>query len=193
MKLTKAKIKKMPVDPTVIELVGACLVAEAKAELTREKVDEYIKPLFDKFEFYVADKWKEKAESRDMTRVFGDDVADDGKILSDDATYLCDMEGETYLAYLAACRAAHLAGPFAEVVLAKEAEHGDDRGWCPALIAESAFREAKHKLANHCATEWLGLESIHYPHSDKLVKLVTGAVLAGPAGESLKSPVAIGV
>lgn len=188
MKLSVESLKKMVVDETVIDLVANALVAEAKHEYTKETVEAYIKPVFESFEFYVDEKWNTK---HGTTFEESEGVNSDGRIVDEDVIYLTDLKSEKYAAYLAACREAHLAGPFASVVLEHEETHGGDKGWCPALIAETELRKAKNELANHVAKEWLGLEEIHHPHSSKLVELVTGAVISGPAGESLKSPVAV--
>lgn len=188
MNLTKAKVKKLAVDPVVIDLVASALVAEAKKDHVKSVVDAYLKPVFESFSFYVSDKWGES--KRDFSGTDG--IDDTGKITDVDSIYLTDLKSDNYKSYENEVRNAHLAGPFASVVLEYEKKHNGDKGWCPALIAETALRNANNKLAKHVATKWVGLEDINYPHTEKLNKIVIGLVLNGPAGESLKCDVPVG-
>lgn len=175
--MTKEKVAEMAVDETVVELVAECLFREGKAQLVRERVDEYTKPVFDSFTFYVTE---------DCKREKGTAYIDaDGRILNEKRLYLTDLDGENYKAYLTAIRKAHLENEFGDVIREHERTHNGDQGFCPALIAEHEHMIAKRNLANHVSIKWMEIGEVHYPFSDKLVDLTIGLVVNGPAGKGL--------
>lgn len=174
MNMTVDDLKRMSVDETVVDLVAEVLFTEAKAQVIRQAVDEYLKPVFEQFDFRVT------------LECHGHRPPDFGEKITDEKQIYLDADEEKCKRYWAACREEHLKHDFADVVLQHEASHGGDQGWCPALISEHQFIKAKRSLADHVATKWLGLKEINYPHSDKLVDIVLKAVINGPAGADLR-------
>lgn len=102
------------------QLAVNVIEAQAVAEVTREKVDAYIEPLFKSFGFVI---------SEGMHRT------DAGKpIEKAQDIYLCNDE-EKVAQFFAACDAAHKANGFTVKA-----------GYCPALIAENELIKAQNKL-----------------------------------------------
>ena len=130
--------------------------AQACAEVTREKVDAYIKPVFDRFEFYVSEKC-------------GDRVGTAGeRILSPRDLYLADLKSAAIAEYYAACDAEHKRQGYDDL----------EPGFCPALIAENLLIEAQNCLME-AANPLFGLKRNPYMPEDreKYLKLLLGACL----------------
>lgn len=178
--LTKESIEKFSTDDTAVSLVRSALVLEARADIIREKVDAYISEVFERFEFYLAPKWMERTHD---DKLFGTDFPG-GRIMNIEDLYLTDLKSDNYLAYCDACRDAHLANSFAHTVLEREEETGGDRGWCPALIAETEHREAEQVLSDY-ASDHLGFPKVTYPERKKFLDIVTTIVLQGPRGSEI--------
>lgn len=135
-----AQFKRFARD--IAPAVRAVLMAQANAELTRERVDAYIRPIFDRYQFRYSSRWEELG-----AKVGG--VIQDPKDL-----YLTDLDDPLVAAFYADCDAAHKA-------------HGYDlpTGHCPALRAERLLMTAEQcllelatdlfgvNLADHCFGE----------------------------------------
>lgn len=134
-------------------LAKAVLMAQAYAELTRERVDAYIRPIFDSYQF-----------KEDCT--FDGKHTPSGKLLeSPKQLYLCDDP---------------LIGAFYDDCDKAHREHGfkGPKGHCPALRAENLLMQAQQHLIDSGA-ELMGIDS-HAVYGDdrkKLLKLLIGACL----------------
>lgn len=160
--VTEATTKKKP-QPTVTEFKKWCRAnkklamdvckAMAFAEVERERVNAYIKPIFDSYTFLdtLLDEGERLTENR---------ITDPKQL------YLCT--DETLIAhYYKTCETAHR-------------EHGftGPGGYCPALTAEHAVTKAEWALLD-AGCELFGL-SDHPPMLDdrqKFIDLLIGACL----------------
>lgn len=137
---TIAQFKRFAADIT--PAVKSVLMAQAYAELTRERVDAYIRPIFDRYRFRYSSRWDELG-------------AKCGGIIQDPKDlYLTDLDDPLVAAFYADCDDAHKA-------------HGYDipKGHCPALRAEHLLAVAERcllelatdlfgvNLADHCFGE----------------------------------------
>jgi hypothetical protein len=136
------------------DLAYAVCVAKANAEVTRARVNAYIKPIFESYTFVVDPKWSER---------FGQERITDIKDL-----YLADLESPEIKAFYADCAAEHKAQGYMDL----------EAGHCPALIAEHLQIQAEHVLLESgCVL--LGLE---HPPFDldlrrRMLDLLLGACL----------------
>jgi hypothetical protein len=134
-----SKLKELAVHPEFVELAATVIAKMAYSQVMREKVDAYIRPVFDRFTFTVVERFQ-KTRGERITR------PEDLYLSDDDA--LCK---EFYLA----CHEAH-----------RENGHVmKEVGDCPALIAEWELCQAEYALlvyagkAFEAPLEELGLES----------------------------------
>ncbi len=119
--LTVAKLKNLSKDTTLHACARTVLLAKANAELTREKVDAYIEPLFQSYGFTV------DRETR---------TGDKGKpIAHSDKLYLSTDQAKQTEFY-AECDHAHRQHGYADL----------KPGQCPALIAENLMITAENHL-----------------------------------------------
>lgn len=135
----------------------AVLMARAHAQLQRERVDAYVKPIFDSYRFTYSNKYPEKA---------GQPLA------SPKHLYLADDE-PMVAAFFADCDKAHR-------------EHGftGPAGHCPALTAEHLLVVAENWLIE-LAEPLFGIESCQLDSDEraKYLDLLIGACIkADPAG-----------
>lgn len=130
----------------------AVLLAQAFMELERERVDAYIRPIFDKYGFEVAAKWQERGRTAAIT------VPRD--------LYLCDDEVQV-ACYFEECDQAHRAHGFT-----------GPKGHCPALVAEGLHRTAKACLVG-LAEPLFGIEwgQIFGADEKRYLDLLIGACL----------------
>lgn len=136
-------------------LAHTVCMAQAYAQLKREQVDAYIKPLFAMFEFYPADEWVKRGMKRERIT----DIKD---------LYLTDLESAEYKEFMEECDIEHR-------------KHGFDGepGYCPALVAENLQIEAENALIEE-GKRFLGIEDIGGPYMEnrkKLLDLLLGACL----------------
>ena len=136
------------------ELGHAVAMAQAFAELQRERVDAYIKPIFDGFGFHYAERWADRGRGLS------------GPIESPKHLYLCDDEGQMAL-YYEACDKAHR-------------EHGfkGPHGHCPALVAENLLMEAQRYLLE-AGSKLFGVDftEVYGEQRAKAVDLLMGATI----------------
>lgn len=156
-KLTVESLKVFARDETTKSCVRAYLLAKTFAEVERERVDTYIKPLFELYNFCVS---KEHRRSGDP----------DERITDVDRLWLTDLDSPQYLEFMAECAKEHRkhgwTGP---------ADH------CPALVADCVRIDAENLLIEHTSKSLpLGFEDIHIygEHRKKLLDLVIGMTLA---------------
>jgi hypothetical protein len=125
-KLTVDVLKKFAADPTTKSCVRACLLAELFAKTERERVDAYINPLFELFNFYVDSKWSDR-------------VGPPGERITDiDKLYLTDLDSPEYKRFMEECDKEHRKHGFT-----------GKPGYCPALIAEHLHIETENLLLDH--------------------------------------------
>ena len=107
-------------------LAMAVLEARAFAQIERERVDAYIKPVFDLFDFYVKPEWR-KGEP-------GQTFGQDWRVLEQKHLYMSDQEA--------------LCDQFYEECDKEHRKHGfkGPHGYCPALMAENLVIEAEKAL-----------------------------------------------
>jgi len=107
--------------------------AQAAAELTRERVNAYIKPVFESFGFVYCGDLAEKLDTRAGEKFLGTPLE------SEKDLYLCD--DPRLQDYFDACDAAHRA-------------HGYDlpKGHCPALRMENLLIRAQGALIESAET-----------------------------------------
>ncbi len=168
MALSIALLKKLSNSAEFAKAASDCVLAQAKYEVIKEKVDAYKKPIFDsmKGSFPLSNIAKKLKAT---------------EIPDEDKMYYADLDSPEVKAYWAALDVAHKANGF-----------DMPEGHCPALTAEHKWLEAKWKLCD-VASE---LTNGDLPNSknigilpdglDRLVKLLEGVAMMGPAGKALK-------
>jgi hypothetical protein len=131
----------------------AVLMARIFAELERERVNAYIRPIFDSYRFEYAERWKEIDGCR-------------GLIQDPDHLYLCDDE-PMMRAYYADCDDAHRAHGFK-----------GPQGHCPALTAEHLVTVTERALID-LAEPLFGVSGDHLcgENRTKYLELLIGAAL----------------
>lgn len=127
----------------------AVLMAQAFAELERERVDAYILPIFQSFQphFRVNPKWAER---------YGELVQKPRDL------YLCDNEA-IVADYFAECDAAHRAHGFK-----------GPQGHCPALSAEWLHTQAETALIE-LAKPLTGIDNVYGEDRARYLKILIGA------------------
>ena len=136
------------------ELGHAVAMAQAFAELQRERVDAYIQPIFNGFCFHYAAKWEDSGRGLS------------GPIDSPKHLYLCDDEAQMAL-YYEACDKAHRAHGF-------KGPHGH----CPALVAENLLMEAqRHLLKSGSELFGVNFEDVYGEQRAKAIGLLMGATI----------------
>lgn len=133
--------------------------AKALALVTRERVDAYIKPIFDSFNFKYSGESVEKIEDRGGESILGKPLPSPREL------YLCD--DPRIEEYFAACDAEHRRQGYTDL----------QPGYCPALVAESLLIDAENALME-AANPLFGLSySPSGEDRDKYLKLLIGACL----------------
>lgn len=131
----------------------AVILAQAFAKCERERVDSYIKPLFEKFEFYVCDEFAERIGKKRITQ--------------EKDLYMTDLKSPQYLEFQEQCDA-------------ENRKHGFDgpKGHCPALIADGLRRDAEYALLKS-GGEFLGVDltMVFGEKRDKALDLLLGATV----------------
>lgn len=127
----------------------AVLMARAFAQVERERVDAYIRPIFESFTFPVNDKWRDG---------YGPIVKTQKDL------YLCEDEAMC-ADYYAECDHAHR-------------EHGftGPTNHCPALIAENLVMTTERLLIK-LAEPLFGITDVYGDDRKKYVELLIGAAL----------------
>lgn len=151
-KLTVESLKAFARDETTKSCVRAYLLAQTFAQAERERVDAYIKPLFELYNFYVS---KDHRRSGDA----------DERITDVDRLWLTDLDSPQYLEFMAECAKEHRkhgwTGP---------ADH------CPALVADCVRIDAENLLLKHSIeTLPMGIKDwcLHGDARKKMLDLVT--------------------
>lgn len=129
----------------------AVLMARVFAQMERERVDAYIRPIFDSYRFTVAKEWRHGPEK-------------DSIITRPKDLYLSDDE-VLCAAYFEDCDKAHRAHGF-------KGPHGH----CPALTAEHLVMVAESALIG-LAKPLFGLEDVYGDDRAKYLELLIGACL----------------
>jgi hypothetical protein len=169
VKITSADFKDWAREHRSLAL--AVCRAQAAAELTRARVDAYIKPIFESFGFVYSGELAESLDMRAGEKLVGKPLE------SEKDLYLCD--DPRLQEYFDACDAAHRA-------------HGYDnlpKGHCPALRMEHLLIKAQGALIE-CAEPLTGIERymlIARDQDDKYVDLLIRACLAETSDEEIKS------
>jgi hypothetical protein len=134
----------------------AVCLAQAYAELERERVDAYIRPIFDRYKFEYAARWSENPDGTPYHKRIPDPAH----------LYLCDDE-PGLKAFYADCDDAHRAHGFT-----------GPEGHCPALRAEHLLLVAQSALID-LAKPLFGFDSTHLYGEDrrKCLDLLLGACL----------------
>jgi hypothetical protein len=128
-KLTVESLKAFARSDDTKSCVRAYLLAKVFAKAERERVDAYIKPLFELYNFYPDEKWREKGRT-EMDRIT--DI---------DRLYLTDLKSPQYLEFMEECDKEHRKHGFT-----------GPKGHCPALIAESLKIDAENLLLDHAVS-----------------------------------------
>lgn len=157
MNLTIDRMKQVAKDQSFVACVRAYLIAKAFAEAERERVDGYIKPLFELYNFYVDSKWSDR-------------VGPPGERITDiDRLYLTDLEGKEYLEFMEECDKEHRKHGFT-----------GPKGHCPALIAESLAIDAENLLLDEGLRQLdLGFDrtALYGEKREKMLSLLVGIAL----------------
>lgn len=131
----------------------AVLMARVYAEMERERVDAYIRPIFDRYGFTYSGKYGKA-----------------GPIEKQDHLYLCDDE-PGIAAYFAECDTAHRAHGF----------KGPD-GHCPALTAEHLVVVAENALIGLAEPMFgVAVSDLYGDRRAKYLDLLIGAAVEAAA------------
>lgn len=156
-KLTVESLKAFARSDDTKSCVRAYLLAQVFAQAERERVDSYIKPLFELYNFYVS---KEHRRSGDP----------DERITDINRLWLTDLKSPQYLEFMAECAKEHRkhgwTGP---------ADH------CPALVAESLKIDAENLLLDHATSALpLGIDRdmLYGDARKKMLDLVVSMTIA---------------
>lgn len=135
------------------ELALTVLKAQAYAEIKRKQVDEYIAPIFARYEFYVSKDCRVAEKNERITK--------------ESDLYLTDLDSDNVKAFYAECDEAHRA-------------HGFDgpTGHCPALVAEHLHIQAQNALLD-AGEELTGIDApmLYGDKRKKMLGLLIGACL----------------
>lgn len=131
-------------------LAKAVCLAKAFAQVERERVDAYIRPIFDSYKF----EYGPEITRRELT----------GRIPSPKELYLVD-DGPELAAYYADCDDAHRAHGFT-----------GPKGHCPALVAEHLLCIAEGHLID-AAMPLFGIEHVYGDDRKRYLDLLIGACL----------------
>lgn len=147
-----AEFKRFSKD--IAPAARAVLMARVFAEMERERVDAYIKPIFESYVFQYDPKWAEE-ERHGYT----------GRITDIKYLYLADLESPEYKHFLMDCDDAHKA-------------HGSTlpTGHCPALHAEWLLTQTEQALIK-LAEPLFGIEHIYGDDRKRYLELLIGAAL----------------
>lgn len=143
-------------------LALAVCTAQAAAEVTRKRVDAYVKPIFESFAFqYCGDLVDKVNASRPGTHV--------GPLPSPEELYLCD--DPRVMDFYKACHEEHIRQGFDSI-------KNKEVGYCPALIAEHLLIDAQSTLIE-AAEPLFGIEAGRLIGEDrkKYLDLLIGSCL----------------
>lgn len=143
-----AEFKRFSAD--VAPAARAVLMARVHAELTRERVDAYIRPVFERYTFTVRPEWG---------TVEGERITDPKRL------YL-SAEEDLVASYFEDCDQAHRAHGFT-----------GPKGHCPALVAEHLLVQAEQCLID-LASPLFGVKlDVYGDDRKRLLELLIGAAL----------------
>ena len=149
MALSKDNLRRLARSPGFFEAAKTYFQAKAFAQIERERVDAYVRPIFDRYSFPVKKDWQ---------KLEGEFVTDP------DSLYLADLDSPLMKQYEAEVAAAHRAhgwtGP---------EEH------CPACVAEHNQLKAERALIDFaCRMIDIGAEvdDIHGEHRENFLKIL---------------------
>jgi hypothetical protein len=151
-------------------LVRIVLLAQAHAEDVRARVDEYVRPIFDNFNFQYAGETAERFKKVGPIPWKPHDKDDLFMIIGVDPRLKGGSEDHEYGEYWVALHQAHRAHGYRHVRM----------GQCPALIAENLLCQAQGVLID-AAEPIIGITRSQIAGNDKWDKylnLLIGAVLA---------------
>jgi hypothetical protein len=122
--LSVADLKAMARNQDFRAAAARCLAHKAIAAGTRKRVNDYIRPIFERFAFTVS-------------KEFGSRGLPEGALIPEERLlYLADLTSQKMRDYEAACHAAHVANGAVDL----------KPGYCPALMAENALIVAEAEL-----------------------------------------------
>ena len=155
--------------PAFIEAVADYLHRLARAEVIRDKVAAYTRPIFDRHQFRTDALWREEGK---RGAAYPHEFIQEPK----DLYLAADDEDEHLETYYQELHEAHLAHEFASIIR--------DRGpgfWCPALIADSEKIEAERHLLE-VTGEFFQAPVIDVYGDDRkrLIDLILGLALKDP-------------
>ncbi len=152
--VTVSQFKQFAAD--VAPAARAVLMARVFADMERERVNAYIRPIFDKYGFTYGAKWGDEHAGEPIT---------DPKHL-----YLADDEVQT-ACYFNECDRAHRAHGFTGL-----------KGHCPALRAEHLVMVAERELLK-LGSDLFGVrfEDVYGDMRKKALELLIGAALKAEA------------
>ena len=162
MNLTLDSLKQLAQDPKFIQLAADCLAWQTLAETTRERVDRYVRIVFNAFEFRVSPR-------------MGEHFGNTGERITDPKLlYLCEDEA-TLKDYYAWCDRAH-----------RKAGYDLSPGHCPALVAEHEQNKTEHAfLAYTDSVLGTPFADTYLENRDKALRLIFGIALKNPQTERL--------
>ena len=169
-KLTLPTLKALSADPEFVRPAAALIVAQTIAQSTKERVDKYIRVVFDMFEFHVTDRF-EKLRKEHERETPPDSPFAPGRIITNpDDLFLCEEE-DKLKEYYALCDVAH-----------RTAGYNLEEGHCPALIAKYAETEAENALLEHTDSK-LGtpFRETYLEKRETALRLILGMALQNPA------------
>ena len=152
---TLAEFKAFAAD--IAPAARAVLLAKAHAQLQRERVDAYIRPIFDRYQFTYGARWGTERAGQPLP--------------SPKELYLADDEPQV-AAFYAECDTAHRAHGFT-----------GPAGHCPALVAEHLLVATERALID-LAEPLFGITADHLYGEDraKYLDLLIGAALTAEGG-----------
>jgi hypothetical protein len=161
--LTVDGLKALAADPEFARLAAAHIVAKTVAQATKERVDKYVRVVFDMFEFHVSPRMMERGIRRE-----------DNPITEPNDLFLSE-EKDKLREYYALCDVAH-----------RTAGYNLPEGHCPALIARCRETDAENALLQYTDSK-LGtpFADCYLEKRDNALDLILGIALQNPATERI--------
>jgi hypothetical protein len=158
--LSVDRLKALAADPEFARLAAALIVAQTVAQATKERVDKYVRVVFDMFEFHITPRFRHLHESELIT-----DPND---------LFLCE-EKDKLREYYALCDVAH-----------RTAGYNLEEGQCPSLVARCRETDAKNALLKYTdGTLGTPFADCYLEKRDKALDLILGIALRNPETERI--------